>query len=55
MKISKEELAKVIDRIMWEEESKAKYEGREFIGLTKEQVAGKVCERLGNDWELEMG
>jgi len=51
--INKEELTKVIDRIIQEGENKAKYEGREFIGLTEEQIAEKVCERLGNDWKLE--
>lgn len=51
--LSQEEFGDIIERIMREEETKARYNGVEFIGLTEEEMASKMCERIGNDWEVK--
>lgn len=51
--ISTQELGDTIERILKEAENQAKYNGVEFIGLTEEEIAKKICERIGNDWEVK--
>jgi hypothetical protein len=51
--ITKEEMLNVIERIMDEEETRAKYNGKESQGMTLEEIANKVAQRLGNDWVVK--
>lgn len=48
--INEEELGRITERIMREEETRAKYNNEEFIGLTEKEIAQKITERLGNNW-----
>ena len=51
--ISEQELGRILERILKEAQTQANYNGEEFIGVTLEQIAEKVNERIGNKWDVK--
>lgn len=51
--ITQKELGVIVGRIMQEAETQANYNGTNFIGYTLEEMADKVRERIGDDWEIK--
>lgn len=49
---SKEEMLKIIGKIIKGKELQAKWNGVEFIGLTEEEIMGELYKRIGNKWEI---
>jgi len=55
MKVTKEELHKVITQVIEAAERQATYRCQAFEGLTEKQLAEGVCAKLGRGWQLSKG
>jgi len=50
--ITETELESMIQRILLEAQTQARYNGVEFIGLSQEEICQRLVERIGNDWKV---